>query len=559
MPTTSKIKVRKGIKGIKGMKGGVELKPSWNNKTKDEAITYFLENSMFRILTNNSISCITLIAKLNDTVTTPFISIDSLNFARDVTSILIKVMPSSDTILRQGFNTDWAVIDYRSIHNGIEINSYAIINREIETQKELYRKSIISSHSYLDASCPAIIGAMNPVQNLHDLKYKYFTVKTIIPRNGKSKLSELVSIQQILTAKNQMNNQPAKISLIFMEFMEGYDVLSNFQQHPRYTTFVQFALYEIHRLHLFGYFHGDSHFGNIMVNPDIQHYTTSKEPGHLGIIKLIDFGRTIELPYQSKKDLLIYPNYKFNLLLNERLFQLYFSLSKDAKLADVNPLIIESIRDSITLFNAKRKEFIIQILEPRLERFYEFSNISKFERNPPNLLHKLFPLSYGPYGDESYGGGLTKYGTYKSYGGLTDTIKPMIDLNITNDITMEEPALYTKMKPDIIEDKINYKLFKHYDWDEGREIVGNTLSETEKKMTLDDFKRVFGSALMQTDNEKTFNIPLFLKENLDDEYKNVGGKQIIKKKKQTTRIRKTKKNKSKKKIYNRKKKQTRRN
>jgi len=542
MPTTSKPKI-KGIKGGKGMKGGVELKPSWNDKTKDEAITYFLENSMFRILTNNSISCITLIAKLNDTADTPFMSIDSLNFARDVTSILIKVMPSSDTILRQGFNTDWALIDNRAGHNGIEINSYAIINREIATQKELYRKSIIASHSYLDASCPAIIGEMNPIPDIQPFKYKYFTMKTIIPRNGKAKLNELVSIQKILGAQNSINNKPAKISLIFMEFMEGYDVLSNLQQHPRYNTFVQFALYEIHRLHLFGYFHGDSHFGNIMVNPDIQHYTTTKEPGHLGIIKLIDFGRTIELPYQSKKDLLRYPNYKFDLLLNERLFQLYFSLSKDAKLADVNPLIIESIRHSITFFNTNRKEFIMQILEPRLKLFYEFSNIPPNEQNPPNLLHKLFPLSYG--------GRL-------SYGGLTDTIKSMIDLNITNDITMEEPTSYTKMKPEIIEYEINYEPFKLYNWDEGREIVGNTLSETEKKMTLDDFKRIFSSALMQTDNEKTFNIPLFLKENLDDESKNVGGKQIIKKKKQTTRRRKSKKNKSKKKTYNRKRKQTRR-
>ena len=76
---------------------------------------------------------------------------------------------------------------------------------------------------------------------------------------------------------------------------------------------------------------------------------------------------------------------------------------------------------------------------------------------------------------------------------------------------------------------------------------------------MNDFKRIFGSALTQTDNKKTFDIPLFLKENLDAESENVGGKKIItKRKKQTTR-RKIKKNKSIRKTYNRKRKQTRRN
>ena len=555
-PSKSNTKGVKVIKRIKRMKGGVELKPSWKDKTKNEAITYFLWNSMFRILTNNSISCITLIAKLKDGLDTPFLSIDSLNFARDVTSILIKVMPSSKTIVRQGYQTDWVSIPNREIHKGIEINSFSNIKREIDIQKEIYRKSIIEEHSFLDALCPAIIEGMNPYPNSQDLKYK-FNMKNIIPRPGKVLLNEYVSIQNILTAKNSMNNEPVNISFIFMEFMEGYDVLNNLQQHPNYNRFVQFAIYETHRLHLFGYRHGDLHFGNIMINPNISHYTVTKEPAHMGIVKLIDFGRTSPLFPEEKRTLIKNPNFKYELLLNERLFQLYFNLTKNMELSDINPLIIENIRDTIILLKSKRKEFIMQIIQPRLLPFYEFSNIHPLERSPPNLLHKLFPLSYVPY-DNDFGGGSTKYGSYKSYGGLTDITKPMMnDLNTSDAITMKEPKSYnyTKMKSDIIE----YEPFKFYDWDEGREIVGNTLSETEKKMTLNDFKRIFGSALMQTDNKKTFDIPLFLKENLDTEYENVGGKKIItKRKKQTTR-RKIKKNKSIRKTYNRKRKQTRRN
>ena len=74
------------------MKGGIELSGNWSDKTIDEAVTFFLENSMFRIFTTSSISCITLIAKLNSGIQTPFISIDSLNFAKTKTIITNKLV-----------------------------------------------------------------------------------------------------------------------------------------------------------------------------------------------------------------------------------------------------------------------------------------------------------------------------------------------------------------------------------------------------------------------------------------------------------------------------------
>ena len=88
------------------MKGGIELSVKWFGQTMDEAITFFLENSTFRILTNSSISCITLIAKLNSGIESPFISIDSLDFAGSITSLLLKIMPSTDVILAPGIMAD---------------------------------------------------------------------------------------------------------------------------------------------------------------------------------------------------------------------------------------------------------------------------------------------------------------------------------------------------------------------------------------------------------------------------------------------------------------------
>ena len=526
------------------MRGGIELSIKWAGKTIDEAVTFFLENSMFRIFTNSSISCITLIAKLNSGIDTPFISIDSLNFAKDVTSLLLKIMPSTQTILNPGAMSDKASIPGRlPTYDGIEINSYATIERETQTQKDIFRKSIIKSTSFLDGLCPALVHVINPLPNKNEWKKKFLDIKKIIMRPGKDKMSEMVLINQIFSAVNIVGNSPTNISIILMEFMEGYKVLNELTAHPNYARFQQFVLYELHQLHLLGYIHGDLHTGNIMVHPDIQHFSITAEPKYLGIIKIIDFGRTAPL-FPAEKLMVQAPNYDFNLIAKEKIFKSVFGAT-----AVLTPDISSLLQSIMLSFTAKRNEFIQKIVQQRLKPYYDFKAIPEDQRRPDNLLRALFP-------DSLYGG-----------------LQPSRNTNYLNNtkeslqyIKMKEPTSKTGMTSetgmtsDYGEDTLNtiFEFDPTYDWDAGRPIVGNTLSEKEQKMTIEDFKNRFGGALIQNDNEKTMNISQFLKDNLVTESAKGGKKYKYKSTKNKNKKAKSKKYKTHKKKYNRKSSRTHR-
>jgi hypothetical protein len=514
------------------MKGGVELTVKWFGKTTDEAVTFFLENATFRIFTNSSISCITLIAKLNRGIESPFLSIDSLNFAKSITSILLKIMPSTDVILSSNKRIDKASIPGRILnYDGIEINSFETIERETSIQKDIFRKSIISPLSYLDSICPSLIHVINPVTNKQQWKKKFLDSK-IIPREGKNIMSEMVLINQIFSAVNIIGNKPADISIILMEFMEGYKVLNDLTTHTNYGRFQQYALYELHQLHLFGYLHGDSHTGNIMVHPDIQHFSITNEPKHIGIIKIIDFGRTMPL-LPEEKLMIKYPNYDFRLIAKERLFASIFGNT-----AIINPDISKFLQTLITTFSKKRIEFIEKILQTRLKPFYDFRAMPESERSPDKLLRDLFP--------ESHYGGLRLKNSRKN----SRKTKYLNTINTINNIKESSYLQNRKMKKSIYNNSSNKDIQSitneteftneldqnkvktsksflefnpDYDWDKGRTIVGNTLSIEEKKMSIEDFKNRISEVLIQNDNDKIFNIPLFLEYNLVSKNKKGGG------------------------------------
>jgi hypothetical protein len=539
------------------MKGGIELSGNWSDKTIDEAVTFFLENSMFRIFTTSSISCITLIAKLNSGIQTPFISIDSLNFAKDVTSLLLKIMPSTQTILTPGAASDKASIYGRiDTYHGVEINSYETINRETQTQKDIFRKSILNPTSILDGLCPALVHVINPLPDKNSWKKKYLDNKKLIIRPGKNLMNEIILINQIFNAENMINNRPVNISIILMEFMEGYKVLNDLQAHPNYNQFQQFALYETHQLHLLGYRHRDLHTGNIMVHPDIPYYTTTAEPKHLGMIKIIDFGRTLPL-LPEEKVMIQAPAYDFSILAKEKIFKSVFGQN-----AVLNPAMRDLFNQLYVRFYYERKDFIEKIVQKRLKPFYDFKAIPEQQRTPDKLLRALFPASL--------------------YGGLLQTSRKTNYLNNTKDSsqyimmkgtsetgtsgtgtsgtgTSETDTSETGTSETVSSDYTTNKLYTMldfdptYDWDKGRPIVGDTLSEKEQKMTIEDFKNIFSGIFIQNDNEKTMNISQYLKDNLVTT-NSMGGKKYKLKKSKSSKNKKakSKKNKTHKKKYNRK-------
>ena len=91
----------------KNKKGGVRLSTQFvkNTGTTDRktAIQFFLGNSTFRILTNNSISCITLVASLKANTPSPFKSMRSNNIQLEVRSILLKIFVTNPVLKTKGW------------------------------------------------------------------------------------------------------------------------------------------------------------------------------------------------------------------------------------------------------------------------------------------------------------------------------------------------------------------------------------------------------------------------------------------------------------------------
>ena len=278
-------------------------------KTRDMAIQYFLTNSSFKILTNSSISCITLKATLNSNKETPFKSMRSNNIDLEVKCILLKVFITNPT--QSGFVT----IPGRGLYNGIELTSISTFENEIKIQQDIYKKSFCSPASIFDGICPAIIfydkavnaDYINALRNLNSLTQ---------PEQDK--------LNEILNVINTNNNVPMNISIIYMEMMENYetgDKVFQFDTNkiimPRDQNelFLLYSVqYEFKRLHSFGYLHGDAHFGNIMINKNYQYFEN-----FVGRVIIIDFGRTTKLTPAQKQNPPIdtYINYiPSNYLLN---------------------------------------------------------------------------------------------------------------------------------------------------------------------------------------------------------------------------------------------------
>ena len=269
---------------MKKQKGGVRLSDEYKKwepaGTTTTANAFFMENSRFRILTNNSISCITLVATLNEGIESPFRSMRSNNIDIPIRALLVKVFITNA-------QPGWYPIENRPPHRGIEITSYQQFNAEIQRSIDIYRQSISSNDSLLDGICPAIVSSISLVQTnpkaAEDL-WRLFSVD-----NG--------GLLNILNAFNQNGNN---ISIITMEFMEGFytafNVLSNNINNPqRFHFLIAVVQYEFRRLNLFGYRHGDAHLNNVLINPNYKYFTRSSHPDYLGRAIIIDFGRTRNL------------------------------------------------------------------------------------------------------------------------------------------------------------------------------------------------------------------------------------------------------------------------
>ena len=98
----------------KSKKGGVRI--ASEDMNRNQALSFFLNNSSFSVLTNSSISCITLLVTLNDGVNSPYRILRPVGFDQQVKKILLKVFITADI-------SDWYTIEGRGNFSGIEVTS----------------------------------------------------------------------------------------------------------------------------------------------------------------------------------------------------------------------------------------------------------------------------------------------------------------------------------------------------------------------------------------------------------------------------------------------------
>ena len=267
----------------KSKKGGVRI--ASEDMNRNQALSFFLNNSSFSVLTNSSISCITLLVTLNDGVNSPYRILRPVGFDQQVKKILLKVFITADI-------SDWYTIEGRGNFSGIEVTSKEDFQKEIDIQREIYRKSFFSDVSLLEGMCPHII-------NWHHCEQNENTVQLLRKLIGLTPI-EQQSLNQILDGGSIGNNQ---ISFIVMEFMEEYQVASDVFQDvdeegkirpydEKQHILLDLLQFEFQRLNSYGYKHGDAHFGNVMIHQDYDYLYSSLK----GRTLIIDYGRTEERP-----------------------------------------------------------------------------------------------------------------------------------------------------------------------------------------------------------------------------------------------------------------------
>lgn len=267
----------------KGYSGGFRygIREGQTEYTPNEAITFFLLNlKSSKILTDSSISCITLLLTIKDGIPIenhPYLINRRTEFNKPIKQILLKLFLSSDTDGSVMFNC-----------KKMEETSNATLIREANTQLDIYRKGFLSNENGFDPICPAILNCKTKISNddkdkLKEIIFGCFTNRTNSPAFG-------VFSDEIILNEYFKHD----ISFICMEFLDGYSILYDFNSDPRYERFKQLAFFELLKLYDYGYSHSDFHLGNVMINPNYKYLTDDPTSSNLGRAIIIDFGRTVK-------------------------------------------------------------------------------------------------------------------------------------------------------------------------------------------------------------------------------------------------------------------------
>jgi hypothetical protein len=461
-------KMNKMKKGMKNIKGGVRITTQYltenPNGDRNTACNYFLSNSTFSVLTNSSISCITLVATLNNGIISPFKSMRSNDIECIVNRLLLKIFITNT-------QSGWYTIDGRGSYNGIEITDYALFIDEIKKQIDIYKRSFMSDDSLLDAICPAIVNSIiiNNTQHL-----KFYAKLSGLKEDEKSQLNS------ILGAIGVNNNS---ISIILMEYMDGFDTAYNVLKNlyisnniQRYDYLLQIIQYEFQRLNRLGYRHGDAHLGNVMINPNYPYFTRSGNPLYLGRAIIIDFGRTRPLN-----------NDELNRVRNNDV-TLFQEEIQNTVLTTLNEEYITNIH--LNTLKTWRNNFLISITIPKLRTLFNLTpdtNLREFLNN--NIIN-----------NNRY---LYNLGGKKIYKKFDNNIMEMkMEMEMEMEMEMNKNKEMTPFDEMI---NNNDPVFKEY----------------ERKKNAKNTEKVMNGFKMMIEMEDAMDPSLFVKQPIDEQLKNM--------------------------------------
>ena len=237
--------------------GGLRLgiKEDGTEYTAKEAFNFFLKNiKQSEILTDSSLSSVTLVLTIKDddieSFPYPYYSTRPDTFDQPLTKILLKVLVSSvkeGTPLHEYENTYYF---YRRGIKLFKITSNESLNTEVTIQKNIYMRSFRDEQNMLDPICPAIL------YHVGELKPRK---KNILSNLILRKLRSTDPIYTTEDKKNLIDLFSNGISLICMEYLDGYSTIENY---PTDEDIKYFTLYELLKMYEYGYIHSDLHASN---------------------------------------------------------------------------------------------------------------------------------------------------------------------------------------------------------------------------------------------------------------------------------------------------------
>jgi hypothetical protein len=218
-------------------KGGIHIIRHFTPLT---AINHFINNSTFSVFSTRGTTSIIVLATLHNGTISPYKTVRSNEFNIPVNKLLLKLCSTN-------------------------------IDNEVSIQKDIFHKSFTHETSYFEPICPSIVFASSNKMK-KTLKTQFHNL--II--NSLDNTSDSCHINRIFEQD---------VYIIAMELMDNYKPLSFFLGSPNFQKYRFMALYELHRLHQFGYTHNDFHFENVLINTTYSYFDKTS-----GRAILIDFG-----------------------------------------------------------------------------------------------------------------------------------------------------------------------------------------------------------------------------------------------------------------------------